>query len=222
MFFYEKEQVLFFLKKNAKTPFWIVLHHVISPFSKLDNNNLYLLWHSKLRVRDVTHLCFIKVLLVSLFHQQSGAWHACAQQAGKSHTRTTSVVSCKICVFPTSSGSIERIYQHNLIWFVIRNSLGGENADAYIRRHKVDRNYQFYRVEEENQQNLHKLFELFLSFVSSPSNFFAVRFDWFKKNVQLIAQVCHSFYFLLYSRFFKGIIKNRFQMGVIVVFSSGI
>jgi len=71
---------------------------------------------------------------------------------------------------------MERIYQHNLIWFVIRNSLGGENADAYIRRHKVDRNYQFYRVEEENQQNLHKLFELFLSFVSSPSNFFAVRF----------------------------------------------
>jgi len=52
---------------------------------------LYLLWHSKLRVKKCTHLCFRKVLLVNAF-QRDKAWQACAQQTEKSHWYTNSAV----------------------------------------------------------------------------------------------------------------------------------
>jgi len=59
--FFEKKQVFVpFLEKTQK-PYseLFLLHHAISPFSELDNNNLlYLLWHSNLRVRKCTPSLF--------------------------------------------------------------------------------------------------------------------------------------------------------------------
>jgi len=51
--FLKRYRFLFFCKKYTKTPLWIaLLHHAISPFSELHNNNLlYLLWHSNLTVK---------------------------------------------------------------------------------------------------------------------------------------------------------------------------
>jgi len=59
-----KSEFLFFFKetgfcsfeKNTKTHSELfLLHHAISPFSELHNNNLhYLLWHSNLRVKKCT------------------------------------------------------------------------------------------------------------------------------------------------------------------------
>jgi len=68
--YFKKNRFLFFFsKKNSKTHSELfLLHHAISPFLELHNNNLlYLLWHSNLRVKNVPHLCFRKVLLINAF-----------------------------------------------------------------------------------------------------------------------------------------------------------
>jgi len=52
--------MFFFSKKNGKTYSELfLLLHAISPFSELHNNNfLYLLWHSNLRVKKCTPSSF--------------------------------------------------------------------------------------------------------------------------------------------------------------------
>jgi len=49
----------FFRKKQKHYSELFLLHHAISPFSELHNNNfLYLLWHSNLRVKKCTPSLF--------------------------------------------------------------------------------------------------------------------------------------------------------------------
>jgi len=53
--------------------------------------------------------------------------------------------------------------------------------------------YQFSRAEEDNQQNLLKLFELLLTFFQVLKNFVPDRFVSFKKKLQLTVLVCCLF-----------------------------
>ena len=97
-FFKKKEVVVIFLRTDKPHSVLVLLHHAISPFSELHNNSLlYLLWHSKLRVKNVPHLCFRKVLLVNSL-QSGKAWQACAQQTEKSDSHTTSAISHQVYV----------------------------------------------------------------------------------------------------------------------------
>jgi len=97
--FKKKQYFILFLRKTEKPHSELFLfHHAISPFSELHNNNLlYPLWHSKLRVKNVPHLCFHEVLLVSSL-LSSKAWQACSQQTEKNHFHTNSAVSCQVYV----------------------------------------------------------------------------------------------------------------------------
>jgi len=92
----EKKQV--FVNKKTQKPLsaLLTMHHAISPFSELHNNNLlYLLWNSKLRIKRCTPSLFLKVLLVNSI--QSGmVWYTCAQQTEKSHSHTNSAVSSQV------------------------------------------------------------------------------------------------------------------------------
>jgi len=75
-----------------------LLHHAVSPFSELHNNNLlYLLWHSNLRVKNVSRLCFRKVLLVSSL-QSCKACQERAQQTVKCHFHTNCAISRQVYV----------------------------------------------------------------------------------------------------------------------------
>ena len=96
--FLKRNSFLFFKKKTTQKPHseLFLLHHAISPFSKLHKNELlYLLWHSNMRVKNVPHLCFRKVLLVTSL-QSGKAWQERAQQTEKSHSHTTSAVSRQV------------------------------------------------------------------------------------------------------------------------------
>jgi len=98
---FKKKQyfVIFFLRKTDKLQSELFLfHHAISPFSELHNNNLlYPLWQAKLGAKNVPHLCFHEVLLVSSLIC-SKAWQACSQQTEKNHSHTNSAVSCQVYV----------------------------------------------------------------------------------------------------------------------------
>jgi len=80
LFFLKEIDFCYFFKKTQKPHSELfLLHHAISPFSELRNNNLlYLLWHSNLRVKKCIHFCFRKVLLVNSFHSGK-AWQERAQ-----------------------------------------------------------------------------------------------------------------------------------------------
>jgi len=56
LFFWKKQDFVLFSKKTEKSHSELFLfHHAISLFSELHNKNvLYLLWHSKLRVKQCT------------------------------------------------------------------------------------------------------------------------------------------------------------------------
>jgi len=89
----EKETTFCSLKKTEKPHSELFLfHHAITLFSELHNNSLlYLLWHSKLRVKKCTpFLCRNVLLVISLLCGK--AWQACAQQTDKNHPRTNSAV----------------------------------------------------------------------------------------------------------------------------------
>jgi len=71
----------------------------MSLFSALHNDNLlYLLWHSKLKVKNVPHLWLRNVLLVSSL-LNGDAWQACAQQTERNHSHTNSAVSHQVFVY---------------------------------------------------------------------------------------------------------------------------
>jgi len=63
--FFTKKQVFVVFLRKAQEPHskLFLLHHAISPFSELhDNNLLYLLWHSKLRIKKCTPSFFRSVV----------------------------------------------------------------------------------------------------------------------------------------------------------------
>jgi len=86
-----KRNRLLFLKKNTQKPHseLLLLHHAISPFSELHNNeSLYLLWHSNLRVKKCTPSLFRKVLLVNSLQSGNKAWQERVQQRKATTTQT--------------------------------------------------------------------------------------------------------------------------------------
>jgi len=96
-FFKKKQDFVLVLRKTEKKHSELLLfHHAISPFSELHNSNLlYLLWHSKLRVKKCTPSLFSRSV-VGHFTPSSNAWQACTQQTEKNHSHTNSAVSCHI------------------------------------------------------------------------------------------------------------------------------
>ena len=95
-----------------------LFHHAISLFSELPNNNLlYLLWHSKLRVKQSTHLWFCKVLLVNSL-QSVKAWQACAQQTEKNHSHTNSAVSRQVYMHALLVQHLQSVFLQYMIWYV--------------------------------------------------------------------------------------------------------
>jgi len=105
--------------------------------------------------RNIPHLCFCKVFLVN-----GKAWQERAQQTEKSHSHTNSAASRQVYLH---AQVVQHLYSFffselSLVWTNIRNSLDIEKAEKFIQI------FRFYRAEEDNQQNLIKLLELFFSF----------------------------------------------------------
>ena len=99
LFFEKKQDFVLFSKKTEKPHFELFLFlHTMSLFSELHNDNLlYLIWHSKLRVKKCTRLWFCNVLLVSSL-LNGKAWQACAQETERNHLHTNSTVSRQVYV----------------------------------------------------------------------------------------------------------------------------
>jgi len=75
-----------------------LLHQTILAFAESHNNNLlWLLWHSNLRVKNVPYLCFHKVLLVRSL-QSGKSWHECAQPTEKAPTQTRQLYVKFMCM----------------------------------------------------------------------------------------------------------------------------
>ena len=144
--FKEKQYFVLFLRKTEKPHSELFLfHHAISLFSELHNNNLlYPLWHSKLRVKNVPHLCFHEVLLVSSL-LNSKTWQACSQQTEKNHFDTNSAVSfvvwhfsCIINVFDYNNSSqaianyLVMTLEHRILNYFRCISLGANYWDLYL------------------------------------------------------------------------------------------
>jgi len=118
-FFIKKQDFVLFLRKTEKPHSELfLLHHAKSPFSELHRNNLlYLLCHSKLRVKKCTPSLFSQSV-VGQFTLSGKAWQARTQQTEKTHSHTNTTVSCQVnlCAGPASSASIECFSQH-MIWY---------------------------------------------------------------------------------------------------------
>jgi len=79
------------------------------------------------------HLCFHKVLLVSLF-LSGKAWQACAQRTGKNHSHTNCSFISSLWACPASSASIECIFStYALVWSKIRKILNAEKAEKWVK-----------------------------------------------------------------------------------------
>jgi len=96
-----KETVFLFFKKTQKPHSDLsLLHHAISPFSELHNNNfLYQWWHSNLRVKKCTPSLVSLMLLVNSL-QSCNALQACAQETEKSHFHKTLQFHVKFVYMP--------------------------------------------------------------------------------------------------------------------------
>ena len=109
-FFKKKQDFVLFLRKIGKTLFLtFLLHHAISLFSVLHNNNmLYLLCHSNLRVKECTPSLFLQI-----FGQFTPKWKCLARMRTANREKP---FPHKLCSFmsslsacPASSASIAGI-----------------------------------------------------------------------------------------------------------------
>ena len=122
-----------------------LFHNAISLFSELHNNDLlYLLWHSKSKVKKCTHLCFRNVLLVSSL-LSGKAWQACAQQTEKNHSHTNCAVAHQVYVHALLVQHQYSGFFQYMVWYgPTSNNYDAEKAEKLI---KICR---FYRAEEDN------------------------------------------------------------------------
>jgi len=100
LFILKRNKILFFfLKKTEKPHFELFLfHHAISLFSELRNNNLlYLLWHSKLRVKKCTTSLISQCVVGQFTPKWSGLASMCTANRDK-HPHTNSAVSHQVYV----------------------------------------------------------------------------------------------------------------------------
>jgi len=137
LFFNKKQDFVLFLTKTDKPHSELfLLHHAISLFSVLHNNNLlYLLWHSKLRVKKCTPSLFSQ----SIVGQFTPKWyirlgkhaHSKQRQTTPTHTQLFHV---KFMCIPASSASTECIFSIcDLVWSKIRKSLDAEKAEKLVK-----------------------------------------------------------------------------------------
>ena len=153
------------------------LHHAISPFSELYNNNLlYLLWNLKLGIKRCTQ----SLSSQSVVGKFTPSWYGLTSMRTSNREKPLAHKLCNftssLCTCPASSVSIVHIFSaYHLVWSNIRNSLYAKTAQKLIKI------YRFSRAEENNQWNLLKLFELFLTFFQVLENFVADRFVSLKK-----------------------------------------
>jgi len=89
-----------FFKENRKILFlivFIVSCNIVFILELHNNNLLYLLCHSNLRVNECTPSLFLQIFGQMVSSLQSGkAWQECAQQTKKKHFHTNSAVSCQV------------------------------------------------------------------------------------------------------------------------------
>jgi len=111
--FLKRKNILFFFQGKQKNPiqncfYFIIQYHHFQNYTMITCYTL--LWHSKLRVKKSTHLCFRKVLLVSSL-QRLGK-HAPSKQRKNIPTQTLQFhvkFMCMPCLF-----SICRVYFYNM------------------------------------------------------------------------------------------------------------
>jgi len=121
-------------------------HHATSPFSELHNNNLlYLLWHSKLRVQKCAPIFVFAVLLVSSLISGK-AWQACAQQTEKKHSHTNSAFSCEVYVHALLVQHLVSVFFQHII---CNGPKSGKVFDAEGAE-KLVKIYRLCRAEEDN------------------------------------------------------------------------
>ena len=145
----------------------LTLHHAISPVSELHINNLlYLLYYEIQNWGKKIYPIFVFESVVGKFTPR---WHGLASMRAANREKPLAhklrSFKSSLCTCPASSASIECIFSvYRLVWPNIRKSFYAEMAEKLIKI------YRFYRAEEDNQQNLLILFELFLTFFQVLKN----------------------------------------------------
>ena len=126
-FFFLKKHFLFDKKTQKPLSVLFTLHHVILPFSELHNNNLYLSWHSELRIKNVPHLSFRKMLFVSSL-QSGKAWQACAQQREQSYSHRNSAISRQVYAHTLLVQHLYSVLFQHIVW------CGSTTRTAWMQR----------------------------------------------------------------------------------------
>jgi len=115
--FLKRNRFSLFKKPHKPHSELFTLHHAISPFSKLHNNDLlYLLWHSNLRVKKcaanvTSHLCFRKSVVGHFTPNWCGLASMHTANRKKSLSHKLCGFTSSLCACAASSASIECIFQ---------------------------------------------------------------------------------------------------------------
>jgi len=105
--------------KNTEKPHSVLftLHHAISPFSELHNNNLlYLLWNLNFRVKRCTPSLFSQSV-VGKFTPNGMAGQVCAQQTEKSHSHINSAVLRQVYPHALLVQHLQSLLFQHIIWY---------------------------------------------------------------------------------------------------------
>jgi len=123
-----------FFKKTAKPHSELfLLHHAISLFSEIHNNNLYLLWPSKLRIKE----CTPSLIWQRVVGQFTPKWlglgkHSHSREKPPPHKLSTFTSS--LCACPVISASVEYIFSKcDLAWSKIRKCLDLKKSEKLLK-----------------------------------------------------------------------------------------
>ena len=145
---------------------------------------LYLLWHSKLRVKKCTPLWFRNVLLVSSL-LIGKAWQACAQQTEKNHSHTNSAVSRQVYVHALLVQHLWSVFFQYMIWY-------GPTSETVWMQRRQKNWLKYIDCAERKKITIGIYWNRSKSFKSCCCSFF---FDW--KKMQITVQVSSLFHFFL-------------------------
>jgi len=173
-----------------------LLHDAISSFAELHNNNLlYLLRHSNLRVKKCTPCLFSqKVFLVNSL-QCGKACQECSEQQEKNHSHTNSAVSRQVYVHAL-------LVQYRYTVFIQHTVRCGPTSETAWMRRRQNNLYIYIDFTELKKiaSGIHSNFSNYSSLFSSRSNFVAIRSLSSKNNLQLTVLVycLFTFYFIVH------------------------
>jgi len=141
--FSKRNKILSLFQRKQKNPILNCCYstHAISLFSELYNNNLlYLLWHSKLRVKQCTS-SLISQCVVGKFTpkcQGLASMHTANREKPLPHKLCSFMSSSRAC--PGSSASTECIFSiYDLACSKIRKSLDAEKAEKLVKIYQICR-----------------------------------------------------------------------------------